>query len=108
MSIGLNHPEPQERTMSKTVKLPIASPLDPGMRCFVKIEGRDLAVFNVDGTHYAIDDSCPHAGGSLFAGKLEGHYVSCPNHGLRFNLVTGCMRPALGLTVNAYAVSEVD
>jgi 3-phenylpropionate/trans-cinnamate dioxygenase ferredoxin component len=62
--------------MSKTVKLPIASPLDPGMRCFVKIEGRDLAVFNVDGTHYAIDDSCPHAGGSLFAGKLEG--IMCP------------------------------
>ena len=94
--------------MSRAVRLSISSPLDPGMRCFAKIDGLELAVFNVDGTYYAIDDSCPHAGGSLFAGKLEGRYVSCPNHGLRFDLATGCMRPAMGLTVNAYAVSEVD
>jgi 3-phenylpropionate/trans-cinnamate dioxygenase ferredoxin subunit len=78
------------------------------MRCLAKIEGRELAVFNVDGALYAIDNSCPHAGRSLFAGKLEGRYVSWPNHGLRFDLVTGCMRLATGLTVNAYAVSEVD
>ena len=94
--------------MSRTVKLPVKLPLEPGTRCFVRIAERELAVFNVDGAHYAIDDNCPHGGGSLFAGKLEGRHVSCPNHGLRFDPAMGCMRPATGLTVNAYAVSEVD
>lgn len=50
---------------------------------------RILAVFNVDGTFYAIDGICPHAGGPLADGGLHGCIVTCPWHGWQFDVTTG-------------------
>jgi nitrite reductase (NADH) small subunit/3-phenylpropionate/trans-cinnamate dioxygenase ferredoxin subunit len=44
---------------------------------------------NVDGTFYAVDNTCPHAGGPLGEGKLSEEIVECPWHGWRFNIRTG-------------------
>ena len=49
----------------------------------------DVAVCNVNGQFYAIDDLCTHDGGSLDQGELEGEEIECPRHGARFNVVTG-------------------
>jgi 3-phenylpropionate/trans-cinnamate dioxygenase ferredoxin component len=54
------------------------------------LNGTRIALFNVDGTFYAIDDECPHEeGGSLSKGTVEHGSVWCPLHGARFALATG-------------------
>ena len=51
--------------------------------------GRIVALFNVDGTFYALDGICPHAGGPLGEGSLSGSTVTCPWHGWQFDVKTG-------------------
>lgn len=72
-----------------------------------EVAGRRIAVFNVDGTFYAIDDECSHAKASLSEGWVDADacQVACPRHGARFNLKTGAAE-SLPATrpVAAYAV----
>ncbi len=55
----------------------------------VRLEDQPIAVFNVDGRFYALDDTCTHDGGPLAEGRIEGSVIECPRHGARFDLVTG-------------------
>jgi 3-phenylpropionate/trans-cinnamate dioxygenase ferredoxin subunit len=55
----------------------------------VEVDGAQVAVFNVDGTCYAIENICPHDGGILTGGTMEGDVVICPRHGARFCIRTG-------------------
>jgi nitrite reductase (NADH) small subunit/3-phenylpropionate/trans-cinnamate dioxygenase ferredoxin subunit len=55
----------------------------------VEVDGQEIAVFNVDGTLCAIDNLCPHRGGPLGEGKLNGNIVTCPWHRHEFNVKTG-------------------
>ncbi len=48
-----------------------------------------IALCNVDGEFYAIEDVCTHDGGPLDQGQLEGDEIECPRHGARFNVRTG-------------------
>ncbi len=48
-----------------------------------------VALYNVDGTFYALDGVCPHAGGPLGEGTLRGNIVTCPWHGWQFNVTNG-------------------
>src|ERR1700722_7718119 len=59
--------------------------------------GRVIAVFNVGGTFYAVDGVCPHAGGPLGEGSLDGTVVTCPWHGWQFDVTTGrhCLNPRI-------------
>jgi nitrite reductase (NADH) small subunit len=50
---------------------------------------RIVALFNVDGTFYALDGICPHQGGPLGKGSLTGCIVTCPWHGFQFDVTTG-------------------
>lgn len=50
-----------------------------------------IAVFNLDGELYAIEDVCTHDGGELTGGVVEGHEIECPRHGARFDLRTGAV-----------------
>ena len=76
----------------------------PGMRTLFEPAGNSLALFNVAGQLYAIDDSCPHQGSSLCGGRLEGRVIQCCAHGLRFNLNTGYLLGSTQLRVNRYPV----
>ena len=75
--------------MAKFVKVAKTSeiPANSG-RCF-KVEEIPVAVFNVDGTFYAIHNTCTHAGGPLSDGILDGTTVMCPWHGWAFDVTTG-------------------
>ncbi len=75
--------------MSDPIKVAETSDLQPGEGKTVNVNGRDLALFNVDGTFRCIDNVCPHQGGPLGEGHLEGHTVSCPWHGWKFDVITG-------------------
>ncbi|MCP9438315.1 MAG: Rieske 2Fe-2S domain-containing protein [Nitrospira sp.] len=63
--------------------------LQPGTGRIVEVHGVWIALFNVDGTFYAIDNTCPHAGGPLGEGRLDGTIVECPWHGWKFSVVSG-------------------
>lgn len=70
-------------------KVATTNELPPGGKKLVEIDGRAVAVFNVDGQFYAIDDVCTHDGGPLVEGELDGDQIECPRHGARFNVKTG-------------------
>jgi len=71
--------------------------LPPGARKVIASEIGDIAVFNLAGTLYAIEDVCTHDGGELASGRLEGDQIVCPRHGARF-----CIRNGKALTPPAY------
>jgi nitrite reductase/ring-hydroxylating ferredoxin subunit len=75
--------------MSAFVKLANLDELPPGRSKEVEHDGRIFALFNVDGIISAIDGLCPHQGGPLADGPLDGTYVSCPWHGWEFCVRTG-------------------
>ncbi len=51
--------------------------------------GRVVAIFHVEGEFYALDGVCPHAGGPLGNGRLQGNVVTCPWHGWQFDVTNG-------------------
>lgn len=69
---------------------PVAE-LPPGTAKMLAVGDYDIAVFNVGGTFFAIDDVCPHFAGSLSEGAVDGLTVSCPVHGWCFDLRDGHM-----------------
>jgi nitrite reductase/ring-hydroxylating ferredoxin subunit len=79
---------------------------EPGGRALLMREGLEIALFHVEGRILAIGNHCPHAGGALCNGRLDGHVVQCPAHGLRFDLRNGAMPGNPGLSVPSYAVRE--
>ena len=64
--------------MPKTVKIVEVTELEPGEGKTVEVEGVSLALFNVDGTYFAIGSACTHVGGPLGEGMLVGKEVTCP------------------------------
>ena len=72
----------------------------------VDVAGRTLALFNVGGTFYAIDNACPHRGGPLGEGDVEGAIVICPWHAWRWDVTTGCNANNPAVRVACYPVTE--
>ena len=75
--------------MPEFVTVATVEEIPPGTGRTVEVQGVWIALFNVDGSFYAVDNTCPHAGGPLGEGHLEGHVVECPWHGWQFNVQTG-------------------
>lgn len=90
--------------MTEFVKVATTDQLTPGQGMTVQVNGEYVALFNVDGTFYAISDTCPHAGGPLGQGLLEGCIVTCPWHGWRFNVTTGVSPVVSSISVKKYEV----
>ena len=75
--------------MAKFVKVAKTSEIpDQAGKC-VDVEGRTIAVFNLGGEFYAINDTCTHQGGPLSDGAVNGEEVECPWHGARFKIKSG-------------------
>lgn len=64
----------------------------PGGGAEIVVEGRIVALFNVDGSFYAMDGVCPHQGGPLGKGQLQGCTLTCPWHGWQFDVRDGRSR----------------
>lgn len=95
--------------MPDLVKIADSNSIAPGRVQYVEVDGKRLALCNVDGQFYLIDDVCTHDGGSLDQGELFGDEIECPRHGARFNVRTGRVTrlPAL-LPVRTYPVQVQD
>ena len=69
-----------------------------------KVLGKSVALFNVAGRFYAINNICPHEGGPLAKGRIKGHVVSCPWHDLQFDVRNGFGTDGGGYCVASYEV----
>lgn len=75
--------------MANFVKVASTSDLKPGAAMTVSVNGKDIALYNVNGKFYATDNTCLHQGGPLGEGILAGEVISCPWHMWEYNVCTG-------------------
>ncbi|NUT77371.1 Rieske 2Fe-2S domain-containing protein [Pseudomonas sp. C1C7] len=94
--------------MTRRIPVPAGKYPPAGGRALFEFDDKSLALFNVDGELYVIDDSCPHQGASLCGGRLEGRVIQCCAHGLRFDLRSGYMLNSNLVKVNNYPVEIID
>ena len=76
--------------------------LKEGEGKYVEIGGFKLALFLHEGTVYAMDNYCPHAGGNLAAGWVHEGCAVCPWHAWPFRLDNGELRDTPGVKVTTY------
>ena len=94
--------------MPNYVKVASVSQVAPGTGMVATVNDKEVAVFNLDGTFYAIDNICKHRGGPLGEGELEGDTVTCPWHAWQYNVKTGACMTKEGITVDKYEVCVED
>ena len=87
--------------MSEWVDVIKHSVLAPSEHVLVDVEGVQVAVFNVNGSIYAIEDVCTHDGAEMASGQLDEDQLICPRHGARF-----CLKTGKALTPPAYEPVE--
>jgi nitrite reductase/ring-hydroxylating ferredoxin subunit len=75
--------------MGEYVKVASASAVPAGTAITIEVGGKPVALINSGGTFYAIDDTCPHQGGPLGEGEIDGTTVTCPWHEWRYDVRTG-------------------
>lgn len=75
--------------MSAFIKVAETSDIPAGRVKVVVVDDRRIALCNVGGQFFAIDDLCTHDGGPLDQGELAGDVIECPRHGARFSIRTG-------------------
>jgi nitrite reductase/ring-hydroxylating ferredoxin subunit len=90
--------------MAEFVRVAATVDIKPGHGIVAEAKGTTLAVFNVDGTIHAINNTCCHREGPLGEGELDGNIVTCPWHGWRFNVTTGACVNNPSAKVEAYQV----
>ena len=75
--------------MAGFVKVANTGEIAPGQAKMVEVDDKKIALFNIEGSFYAIDDACTHVAGPLSEGGIEGEQVTCPWHGSIFNVKSG-------------------
>jgi len=90
--------------MARQVRVAAVSDVPPGTAKEVMADDQVVALYNVDGTFYALDGVCPHAGGPLGEGTLRGTVVTCPWHGWQFDVKSGENCLSRKMTHNGFAV----
>jgi len=89
---------------AKTDEIPVGA-----VREF-QVDGKTLAIANVDGKFYAINNTCLHRGGPLGQGVLSGKIVTCPWHGWEYDVTTGKLaaNPSVGVECHALQIRGED
>jgi nitrite reductase/ring-hydroxylating ferredoxin subunit len=90
--------------VAELVKVASISELEVGSCKTVEVNGKVIALFNVGGKVFALDNTCLHQGGPLGEGLLEGEVVTCPWHFWEFNVRTGEKVGESSLRVATYPV----
>jgi len=71
------------------VRIAGVNDLTPGEKQKFVLNSKTILLINLDGVYYALDNRCPHMGGNLSGGDLEGTTLTCPRHGAKFDVRTG-------------------
>jgi len=77
--------------MSDWISVANVGEITPGGYRVVEVDGAHIAVFNLGGEYYAIEDVCTHDGGELAGGIVDGDQIECMRHGARFCIRTGAV-----------------
>ena len=75
--------------MADFIKVAKIDEIAPGERKLVDLDEVTVAVFNIDGSFYCIEDVCTHDSGPVAAGPLDGYTIMCPRHGALFDVRDG-------------------
>jgi len=75
--------------MSTLVEVSKTGELEDGAMQAVLAQGREILLARAGDKYYAADNRCPHLGGKLSKGRLEGTVITCPLHGSKFDLNNG-------------------
>ncbi|MDD5288834.1 MAG: Rieske 2Fe-2S domain-containing protein [Dehalococcoidales bacterium] len=75
--------------MGKLARIADINDLSEGTMKKYQLQDTEILVTRIAGKYYATQSKCPHFGGDLSKGKLEGSTVTCPKHGSQFNLTDG-------------------
>lgn len=94
--------------MADFIKVAELAQLPPGACASVTAGDTTVALFNVDGQVYALNDACMHAGQSLGCGEFQGKVVRCRAHGWKYDVTTGFVNGVNGYGVATYPVQVVD
>lgn len=95
--------------MSDWIDVGADGELLPGEFKVVWDDDTPIAVYNIDGHFYAIEDTCTHDGGDLAGGEVHGFEVECPRHGARFDVRTGAvMAPPAVEPIASFPVKTED
>ena len=93
----------------KLVTVGRAEDVPAGRGATVELDGgKELALYNIDGEFYCIENFCPHKGAPLADGTLCGHAVACDWHGWRFDVRTGACVNRVADAVETYEVVIED
>ncbi len=107
-ALGLSKQAPKDVTPPDGFEVVLhKDALTDGQIIEVIIGGTAIAVARVGSTHYAVANTCPHAGGPLGDGKLDGTVVSCPYHGWKFDIADGRCVTQPSVSVRTYRVQIV-
>jgi nitrite reductase/ring-hydroxylating ferredoxin subunit len=93
--------------MPEFVRVAGTDDVKPGSGMVAEVNGKTIALFNVEGKYHAIDNTCVHRGGPLGEGDMEGEVVTCPWHGWQFNVTTGACVNNPSAQVTSYQV-QID
>jgi len=77
--------------MGTLIKIARTEEVSAGQKKAFEVEGKRIAIFNIDGQFSAIDDTCTHAGGPLSEGQVQDSKVTCPWHGAQFDIKSGAV-----------------
>ena len=75
--------------MGKLIRVANTSDLPEGAMKKYQVQETEILIARIGGEYYAAQNKCPHFGGDLSKGKLEGGMVTCPRHASQFNLTDG-------------------
>jgi len=90
--------------MPTFVKVAVVSDVAPGNMKEITVNDKTIALCNLDGKFYALDNICLHRGGPLGQGYLDGEKVECPWHGWQYDVKTGATVMNPGMQVATYEV----
>jgi ferredoxin-nitrite reductase len=94
-------PAPESTPASPAVR---AADIPEGQAKLFRVSQEEIAVFKCRGELYAIENACPHEGGQLSQGRIEGNEVVCPLHGYRFDIKTGACSTARNLRAKIFSL----
>ncbi len=107
-ALGLDHEAPKDVNPPDGYEVVLhKDALPEGQIIEIIIGGTAIAVAKTGGVHYALANTCPHAGGPLGDGKLSGTIVTCPYHGWKFDVTTGTCTTQPSAKVRTYKVQVV-